>query len=152
MSQASSIRQLLTDAKLGLLPYLDKRLSEIEKSWQQLGNATIEPYNIDFGDCSTISANEPRPLITQSIYLNLSIIGDKKDKIELLLLGSELQNSVDAAIFEWSNREWHQFEKPLKRQVTQIIGNLSSKFLEKGNHTFQVSIYRQFDLIYPLSF
>jgi hypothetical protein len=152
MSQTSSIRQLLTDAKLGLLPYLDKRLSEIEKSWQQLENVAIEPYNIDLGDCNTISANEPRPLIAQSIYLTISIIGDKKNKIELLLLGSELQNSVDAAIFEWSNREWHQFEKPLKRPVTQITGNLSSQFLEKRTQTFQVQIYRQFELIYPLSF
>mgnify|MGYP000594909882 CR=1 FL=1 len=38
MTQPSNIRQLLTDGKLGLLPYLDNRLNDIANSWQQLEN------------------------------------------------------------------------------------------------------------------
>ncbi len=76
------------------------------------------------GECNTIAANEPRPLTTQSVSLKCFITGSSKDQLELLLLASELQNSLDASIFEWSNREWYQFEKPLRRPVTQITGRL----------------------------
>ncbi|MBD2295958.1 hypothetical protein H6G06_21385 [Anabaena sphaerica FACHB-251] len=152
MTQPSNIRQLLTDAKLGLLPYLDNRLNEIANSWQQLENLRLEPYDIELGECNTIAANEPRPLITQSVSLRCYIAGSIKDKLELLLLASELQNSLDATIFEWSNREWYQFEKPLKRPVTQITGGLDYELLENPPHSCRLAIYREFDLIYTISF
>jgi hypothetical protein len=152
MTQPSNIRQLLTDAKLGLLPYLDNRLNEIANSWQQLENLHLEPYDIELGECNTIAANEPRPLITQSVSLKCFITGSSKDKLELSLLASELQNSLDATIFEWSNREWYQFEKPLRRPVTQIIGRLDYELQEKPAHSCRLGIYREFDLIYTISF
>ncbi|MBD2625653.1 hypothetical protein [Trichormus variabilis] len=152
MTQPSNIRQLLTDAKLGLLPYLDNRLNEIEQSWQQLENLRLEPYDIELRKCHTIAANEPRPLITQSVCLKCFITGSVKDKLELLLLASELQNSVDATIFEWSNREWYQFEKPLRRPVTQITGGLDYELLENPDQSCRLVIYREFDLIYTISF
>ncbi|MEA5552314.1 hypothetical protein VB713_15335 [Anabaena cylindrica UHCC 0172] len=152
MTQLSNIRQLLTDAKLGLLPYLDNRLNEIEQSWQQLENLHLEPYDIELGECNTIAANEPRPLITQSVSLRCFITGSHKDKLELLLFASELQNSLDATIFEWSNREWYQFEKPLRRPVTQITGGLDYELLENPTHSCRLAIYREFDLIYTISF
>ncbi|MEO3705436.1 hypothetical protein [Trichormus azollae] len=86
MTQPSNIRQLLTDAKLGLLPYLDNRLNDIANSSQQLENLHLEPYDIELGECNTIAANEPRPLITQSVSLKCFITGSSKDKLELLLL------------------------------------------------------------------
>ncbi|MFM2063492.1 MAG: hypothetical protein RLZZ507_3162 [Cyanobacteriota bacterium] len=152
MTQPSNIRQLLTDAKLGLLPYLDNRINEIANSWQQLENLCLEPYDIELGECNTIAANEPRPLITQSVSLRCYITGSTKDKLELLLLASELQNSLDATIFEWSNREWYQFEKPLRRPVTQITGGLDYELRENPEHSCRLAIYREFDLIYTISF
>lgn len=68
------------------------------------------------------------------------------------MLASELQNDLDAAIYEWSNREWHQFEKPLKRPVTQITGGLNYAVLEEPENSSQIILYREFDLIYPVSF
>jgi hypothetical protein len=153
MTQISHIRKLLTDDKLGLLPYLDERLQEIETSFQQQQESLLfSPYELCFGNCNTISANEPRPLITQSIALKLFMTGSNKNKLELLLLASELQNAVDAAIFAWSNREWHQFEKPLKRPVTQILGGLEDELLENPTQSYRITLYREFDLIYTLSF
>jgi hypothetical protein len=152
MTQPSNIRQLLTDAKLGLLPYLDNRLNDIANSSQQLENLHLEPYDIELGECNTIAANEPRPLITQSVSLKCFISGSSKDKLELLLLASELQNSLDATIFEWSNREWYQFEKPLRRPVTQITGRLDYELQERPAHSCRLGIYREFYLIYTISF
>ncbi|MCX7595711.1 MAG: hypothetical protein N2235_18515 [Fischerella sp.] len=153
MTQISNIRQLLTDAKLGLLPHLDERLQRTKKSFQERHkNLEFQPYDLLFSDCNTLAANEPRPLITQSITLKLSMTGTAKDKFELLLLASELQNTVDAAIFEWSNREWHQLEKPLKRPITQITGGLDSEFLQHPAESCRVTIYREFDLTYTLIF
>lgn len=153
MNQISHIRKLLTDNKLGLLPHLDECLQEIEKLFQQQQeNLLFPPYELQFGNCNTIAANEPRPLITQSISLKLFMTGSGENKLELLLLASELQNAVDAAIFTWSNREWHQFEKPLKRPVTQILGGLEDELLDNSNQSYRITIYREFDLIYTLSF
>ncbi|MBW4643419.1 MAG: hypothetical protein KME23_10585 [Goleter apudmare HA4340-LM2] len=153
MTQMSNIRKLLTDSKLGLLPHLDERLQEIEKLFQQQQeNLQFPPYELQFGNCNTLAANEPRPLITQSVSLQLFMTGSAKDKLELLLLASELQNAVDAAIFEWSNREWYQFEKPLKRPVTQIVGGLDGELLDNAAKSYRITIYREFDLIYTLSF
>ncbi|RUR85923.1 hypothetical protein ACF3DV_23210 [Chlorogloeopsis fritschii PCC 9212] len=152
MSQPSNIRQLLTDAKLGLLPYLDERLKTIETSFKQVENLQLQPYDLLFGDCNTIAANEPRPLITQSISLKIFLTGNTKDKFELLLIASELQNMVDAAVFEWSNREWHQFEKPLKRPITQITGGLDYELLQDAANICRLTIYREFGLTYPLTF
>ncbi|NWF58712.1 MAG: hypothetical protein HXY43_05210 [Fischerella sp.] len=153
MTQLSNIRQLLTDTKLGLLPHLDERLKRIEKSFQErYKNLQFQPYDLLFSDCNTLAANEPRPLITQSIALKLFMTASAEDKFELLLLASELQNTVDAAIFEWSNREWHQFEKPLKRPITQITGGLESEFLQNPTDSCRITIYREFDLTYVLTF
>ncbi|WP_238360703.1 hypothetical protein [Iningainema tapete] len=74
------------------------------------------------------------------------------EKLNLLLLASELQNLIDAAIFEWSNREWYQFEKPLKRPVTQITGGLNYELLENQANTCRITLYREFDITYPLTF
>ncbi|MGH1392729.1 MAG: hypothetical protein ACRAVC_01655 [Trichormus sp.] len=152
MTKASNIRQLLTDAKLGLLPYLDQRLQEITKTWKPTENFQLQPYDIGFSNCNTSAANEPRPVINQSIALRFFILGNPQDRLELLLLASELQNDVDAAIFEWSNREWSQFEKPLKRPVTQITGRLEYENLENHNNTCCITLEREFDLIYSVSF
>jgi hypothetical protein len=152
MSQPSNIRQLLTDAKLGLLPYLDERLKKIETSFKQVENLQFQSYDLLFGDCNTLAANEPRPLITQSISLKIFLTGNTKDKFELLLIASELQNMVDAAVFEWSNREWHQFEKPLKRPITQITGGLDYELLQDAANICRLTIYREFGLTYPLTF
>jgi hypothetical protein len=152
MSQPSNIRQLLTDVKLGLLPYLDERLKKIETSFKQVENLQFQPYDLLFGDCNTLAANEPRPLITQSISLKIFLTGNTKDKFELLLIASELQNMVDAAVFEWSNREWHQFEKPLKRPITQITGGLDYELLQDAANICRLTIYREFGLTYPLTF
>ncbi|WP_066376308.1 MULTISPECIES: hypothetical protein [unclassified Anabaena] len=152
MTQPSNIRQLLTDAKLGLLPYLDQRLQEIANSWKQPDTLQLQPYDLNFGECNTSAANEPRPVISQSIAVKFFIIGSISEKLELFLLASELQNDVDAAIFEWSNREWYQFEKPLKRPVTQITGGLDYEVLENPSNTCQITLYREFDLIYAVSF
>ncbi|MBW4615185.1 MAG: hypothetical protein KME21_18310 [Desmonostoc vinosum HA7617-LM4] len=152
MTQPSNIRQLLTDAKLGLLPHLDDRLSEVEQYMQQQENPQFQSYDVQLGNCTTLAANEPRPQITQSVSLRFFMTGSTKDKLELFLLGSELQNTVDAAVFEWSNREWHQFEKPLKRPVTQITGGLDYELLENPADSCRVIIYREFDLIYPVAF
>ncbi|MEB3179296.1 MAG: hypothetical protein VKL59_09730 [Nostocaceae cyanobacterium] len=153
MNQTSNIRKLLTDTKLGLLPYLDNRLQEIEKSWQeQQQNLQFVPYDIQLRDCNTLAANEPRPMITQGVSLKFALNGSRENKLALLLLASELQNSVDAAIFEWSNREWHQLEKPLKRPVTQITGGLDYEALEQPANSCRMTIYRQFDITYSISF
>jgi hypothetical protein len=152
MTQSSNIRQLLTDAKLGLIPYLDQRLQEIVNSWQQRQNIELQPYDIYLGECNTSAANEPRPLISQSISLKFFIIGSIQERLELFLLTSELQNDLDATIFEWSNREWYQFEKPLKRPVTQITGGLDYEVLENLSNTCRMTLYREFDLIYSVSF
>lgn len=153
MTQISAIRKLLTDTKLGLLPHLDERLQEVAQLFQQQQkNLLLLPYELQLGNCQTIAANEPRPLITQSISLKLFMSGSGQHKIELLLLASELQNAVDAAIFAWSNREWHQFEKPLKRPVTQILGGLEDELLDNSTQSYRITIYREFDLIYTLSF
>lgn len=152
MNQPSNIRQLLTDAKLGLLPHLDERLKTIEKSFQKLENLQFQAYDLLFGGCHTLAANEPRPLITQSISLKFFMTGNTKDKFEVLLLASELQNMIDAAIFEWSNREWHQFEKPLKRPVTQITGGLDCELLQNPADFCRITLFREFDLTYPLTF
>lgn len=152
MTKASNIRQLLTDAKLGLLPYLDQRLQDIAKNWTQLENLQVQPYDIQLKNCNTSAANEPRPTINQSVALQFFIIGNPEDRLELLLLASELQNDVDAAIFEWSNREWSQFEKPLKRPVTQISGGLNYEILENPSNTCRITLEREFDLIYAVSF
>jgi hypothetical protein len=152
MTQPSNIRKLLTDAKLGLLPYLDQRLKDIEITLKQQENLQLQPYDIQLGDCKTLAANEPRPAITQSIFLKFVLTGNTKDKLELFLLASELQNDLDAAIYEWSNREWHQFEKPLKRPVTQITGGLDYEVLKDADNSSQITLYREFDLIYPVSF
>jgi hypothetical protein len=153
MTQPSNIRQLLTDTKLGLLPHLDNRIDELEKKLkQEYQNLQIQTYNLQFGDCSTLSANEPRPLITQLISLEFFIAANAEDKLELFLLASELQNTVDAAIYEWSNQEWHQFEKPLKRPVTQITGGLDYQLLENSATSCRISIYREFGLTYPVIF
>ncbi|MBD2363963.1 MULTISPECIES: hypothetical protein [unclassified Anabaena] len=152
MTQTSNIRKLLIDGKLGLLPYLDQRLSDIEQTLKQQKNLQLQPYDVQLGGCNTLAANEPRPAITQSVSLKFILTGNTQDKLELLLLASELQNDLDAAIFEWSNREWHQFEKPLKRPVTQITGGLDYEVLDKPNPLAQITIYREFDLIYPVGF
>ncbi len=153
MNQTSNIRQLLTDAKLGLLPHLDERLKTIEKTFQQQQeNLQFQPYDLLFRECNTLSANEPRPLITQSLSLRFFLIGNSKDKFELMLMASELQKIVDAAIFEWSNREWYQLEKPLKRPVTQITGGLDCELLQEPANSCRITIYREFDLTYPLTF
>jgi hypothetical protein len=152
MTQNSNIRQLLTDAKLGLLPYLDESLNEIQTYFGQQGNLQFQPYDVQLGECTTISANEPRPSITQSISLKFYITGSFKEKLQLFLLASEMQNTVDAAIFEWSNREWHQYEKPLKRPVTQITGGLNYELLENSTDSCRITLKREFGLIYPVSF
>ncbi|WP_427161478.1 hypothetical protein ACQFX9_07965 [Aliinostoc sp. HNIBRCY26] len=152
MTKVSNIRQLLTDGKLGLLPYLYQRLQEIAQTWSQTENLQLQPYDLRFGNCNTSAANEPRPVINQSIALQFVILGNPQNRLELLLLASELQNNIDAAIFEWSNREWYQFEKPLKRPVTQITGNLEYEILENQNNTCRITLERQFDLIYLVSF
>jgi hypothetical protein len=153
MIQPSNIRKLLTDAKLGLIPYLNSRLENLEKSLQQQQeNLQLQPYDLQFGDCNTLAANEPRPLITQSISLRFFLTGNGKNKLEFLLLASELQNSIDAAVYEWSNREWHQLEKPLKRPVTQITGGLDYEVLEQPANSCRITIYRQFDITYSISF
>ncbi|ARV62356.1 hypothetical protein BZZ01_30345 [Nostocales cyanobacterium HT-58-2] len=152
MTQPSNIRQLLTDTKLGLIPHLDNRLKTIENLLQQQENLEFQPYDLLFGECKTLAANEPRPLITQSISLIFFMTGNAEDKLELLLLASELQNTVDAAIFEWSNHEWHQFEKPLKRPVTQIAGGLDYELLESSPDSCYITLFREFDLTYPLTF
>lgn len=152
MAQSSNIRQLLTDTKLGLLPQLDSRLQEVEKKFQQqIETLKLGAYDLELGGCNTIASNEPRPVITQSVTLKLFLTGEHQDKLELFLLASELQNIVDAAILEWSNREWHQFEKPLKRPLTQITGGLEYEVNDKLTAS-RVTLYRQFDLIYNLSF
>jgi hypothetical protein len=152
MTQISNIRQLLTDPKLGLLPHLDDRLQAIEQSLKQQIDLQIAPYELTFGACNTVAANEPRPLITQLISLRFLITGSSKDTFEILLLVSELQNDIDAAILEWSNREWYQFEKPLKRPVTQIVGGYNYEFLEASNDSYRISVTREFDLTYLLTF
>ncbi len=152
MTQISNIRQLLTDPKLGLLPHLDDRLQAIEQSLKQQIDLQVAPYELTFGVCNTVAANEPRPLITQLISLRFLITGSSKDTFEILLLASELQNDIDAAILEWSNREWYQFEKPLKRPVTQIVGGYNYEFLEASTDSYRISITREFDLTYLLTF
>jgi hypothetical protein len=152
MTQTSNIRQLLTDVKLGLLPHLDQRLKDIEENLQEQENVQLLPYDVQFGICNTVAANEPRPAITQSISLRFFLIGSTQDKLELLLLASELQNDIDAIIFGWSNREWHQFEKPLKRPVTKITGGSNCEILEDAVDSCRITLYREFDLIYPVIF
>lgn len=154
MTEPSNVRKLLTDPKLGLLPHLDRRLEDIETYFRdRLEDLHLEPYDLQFDNCNTLAAvNEPRPLITQSISMRFSMTGSAKDKIELLLLASEFQNMLDAAIFEWSNREWHQFEKPLRRPVTQITGRLDYKLVGQPANSCRITVYREFELIYAVTF
>lgn len=155
MSEPSNIRKLLTDPGLGLLPHLDEYLKNIETSsfGKDQEDFHLEPYDLDLGDCNTLAAvNEPRPLITQTVFIRFSLIGLVKDKLELLLLSSELQNMLDAAIYQWSNREWYQFEKPLRRPVTQITGRLDYELQGKPTHSCRIAVYREFDLTYAVTF
>jgi hypothetical protein len=152
MTQTSNIRQLLTDPKLGLLPHIDERLQTIEASFKEKIDIQFEPYELTFGACNTLAANEPRPLITQSIVLRFFITGNTNDIFEISLLASELQNLIDAAIFEWSNREWYQFEKPLKRPVTQIVGGFEQEFLQDVANSYRITVNRELDLTYPVTF
>lgn len=153
MLPTSNLRKLLTDSKLGLLPHLENRLQQLETSFgNEQANVQIQPYDIQLGGCNTITANEPRPFIIQSTVLKFALTGDTDDKLELLLFASQLQNNMDAAILEWSNSEWHQFEKPLKRPVTQITGGLEYAELDKPANTCRINIYREFDLTYTITF
>ncbi len=154
MTEPSNIRKLLTDPKLGLIPQLEQCLNDIEVSFgDKLENLHLEPYDFQFGSCNTsATTNGPRPLITQSISMRFPITGSAEDQFELLLLASEVQNTLDAAIFDWSNLEWYQFEKPLKRPVTQITGYLDYKLLEQPANSCRITVYREFDFTYAVTF
>jgi len=153
MSEPSNIRKLLTDSSLGLLPLVDKYFKDIETSsfGEELEEFQLKPYDLNLGECNTLAAvNETRPLITQAVAISFPLVGLAKDKFELLLLASEFQNMLDATILEWSNREWYQFEKPLKRPVTQLVGRLDYELLKQS--TCQITVYREFELIYVVTF
>ena len=155
MSEPSNIRKLLTERNLGLLPQLNERLKDIDESsfGKELKDFYLEPYDLHLGNCNTLAAvNEPRPLITQSISISFPLTGLARDKFDLWLLASEFQNILDAAIFQWSNREWYQFEKPLKRPVTQITGHLDYELLEQAPDSCRIIVYREFDLTYAVTF
>ena len=154
MSEISNIRKLLTDPSLGLLPNLERRLKDLETNLiNQRQDFHLEGYDLDLGKCQTdATANEPRPLVTQAVSMKFPMTGRGEDKFELLLLASEFQNKLDTTIFQWSNLEWSQFEKPLKRQVTHVAGRIDYTLIDPSVNSCRITVYRDFDLTYTVTF
>ena len=155
MSEPSSIRKLLSDQNLGLLPYIDNCLKDIQAHFaDKQGIFKLEPYDLQLGECQThVTPNDSKPIVTQVVSIRLPVSGLAKDKFELLMLGAEFQNWIDAAIIDWSTRERSQYDnKPLRRPVSTVTGKLDYELVKTGGDSGRVMIYREFELTYAVTF
>lgn len=155
MSEISNIRKLLSDPNLGLFPQIEKSIKDIQTSLTEYKEIFhFEHYDLEFGACQThVTANDARPIITQSIIMKFPIVGQSKDKFDLLMLAAEIQNNLDATIMDWSTRERSQYDnKPLRRPITTVAGKLEFHTIEQQNNSCCVIISREFELTYAASF
>ena len=151
MSETYNIRKLLSDQNLGLLPYIEKSLKEIQNRFADKQEIfQLDTYDLQFGECQThVTPNEAKPIVTQVVSMRFPVKGLAKDKIELLMLAAEFQNWLDAAIVDWSTRERSQYDnKPLRRPVSTITGKLDCELLAQPANSCRVTIYRDFELTY----
>ncbi len=155
MTETSNIRKLLSDPNLGLLPHIDKSLKEMQFDFgNQQENFKWEPYDLEFGECQThMTPNDIKPIVSQLVSIRFPVLGQIKDKFEILMLAAEFQNSLDAAIIDWSTRERSQYDnKPLRRPVSTITGKLDYELVKEPANSCRVTIYRDFELTYAATF
>lgn len=155
MTEASNIRKLLSDQNLGLLPYIEKSLKDIqEKLGEKQDIFQMEPYDFEFGECQThVTPNDVKPLVNQIVSMKFALKGAAKDKFELLMLAAELQNYLDVAIVDWSTRERSQYDnKPLRRPISTITGKVDYEVMADPPSSCRVIIYRDFELTYAATY
>ncbi len=153
MAESSNIRKLLCDRDLGLIPHLEKCLNDFQASLSGTHSTFhVGSYDVELGTANTHrSANEQKPLVTQSISLTVPLAGLAQDKLELFLLGSELQNKIDLKIIEWSELERRQYDIhgiPLKQPVTRIEGAIEYQLAVDPANSSRLMIQRKFDITY----
>lgn len=157
MAEQSNIRKLLCSPDLGLLPHIERCLNDWLATFTDERNIfQLDPYDLELGTCHTHrSANDQKPLVTQSVSIQFMLTGVVEDKLKLLLLASELQNLIDIKIIEWSALERRQYDIhgiPLKQPVTTIEGEIDYELATDTSNTCYIILYRQFELTYAANY
>lgn len=143
MTKTSTIRPILSDSEVGLLPYLRHQLEsqEFSKFGAQL-SFQVEDSRTHFqqGD------GFPGLQTTLSLSLQfLIILHSQIDADEATLLALELQEMLDACLVQWSQHSQH-----LLSPITEIKGSFGSveEVRYHGGYLPGFSLNLKFDLIY----
>ena len=134
VTETSNIRKLLCDPDLGLIPHLEKCLKDLHSSAIASGeNFKVEPYDIELKSChSQKYPNDQKPIVTQSVLIQIPLTGKVQDNMELYLIATELQNKIDIKIIDWSaleRRQYHIQGIPLKQPITKIDGEMNYELI-----------------------
>jgi len=143
MKTISTVRQILSDSEVGLLPHLRRQLEsqEFSKFGAQL-SFQVESSRTHFhqGDGS------PRLETTLLLSLKFLIILHRQPSPDdATLLALELQERLDASLVQWSQHNPH-----LLSPITEVKGSFSSleEMPYQGGYLPGFSLNLKFELIY----
>lgn len=143
MSKTSTIRQILSDSEVGLLPYLRHQLqgSEFSKFETQLSFQAHESLTqVKQGK----SKSELQTTLSISLQF-LMILHNQVDVEEATLLALELQEMLEASLVEWS-----QSNSQLLLPLAEIQGSFGSleEVRYQGGYLPGFSLNLKFNLAY----